>query len=139
MKNRNDLLLSIEDYNRIVESIAIHSTEHSADLLLNELDRAKLVRGQEVPAGVVRMNSTLIFKDLDSAEETEVMIVYPEQANIQERKISVLAPMGSALIGLSEGQSIEWQLPNGKIRRIRVLQVLEESAHPPPSLQMQGS
>lgn len=125
MKNRDGLLLSVEDYQRLAELVLTHEAEHM-EQLLTELDRATILAAEQMPPTVVKMNSTLVFKDLDSGEESEVTLVYPEQSDIAKKRISVLAPMGSALIGLSEGQDIKWALPSGKVRRIQVIRIMGE-------------
>jgi regulator of nucleoside diphosphate kinase len=69
------------------------------------------------------MNSRVRFEDLDSGEQLEVTLVYPRDADVDQSKVSVLAPVGSALLGLSVGQSISWPLPGGKSRHLRVVGV----------------
>ncbi len=66
------------------------------------------------------MGSTVTFIDLDSNQENTVSLVYPEEANVAEMKISVLSPVGSALIGLRVGGAIDWPVPQGKVRRLKV-------------------
>ena len=94
-----------------------------AELLEEELGRASIVADEKAGQGFVSMNSRVRFKDLDIKKESEVTLVYPHEANLEEQKISILAPMGAALIGLRVGQQIEWPLPNGKARKIQVLAV----------------
>ena len=69
------------------------------------------------------MNSRVRFQDTDTHDELEVTLVYPKSADVDQGKISVLAPVGSALLGLSVGQSIEWPVPAGKLRHLRVVAV----------------
>lgn len=129
MNSRNALLLSVNDYERIA-GLVLTNTSENLDLLLTELDRATILKDEDIPETVVKMNSTLIFRDLNSLEEAEVTLVYPEHSNLEKNKISILAPLGSALIGLSEGQDIEWSMPNGKIRKLQIVEVKRDS-HPP--------
>lgn len=77
-----------------------------------------VVANDELPADVVSMNSKVSFKDLDTEKESVVTLVYPQDANIDEGKISIFAPVGSALIGLRVGQVINWPLPHGKEKKI---------------------
>jgi regulator of nucleoside diphosphate kinase len=87
-----------------------------------ELERAHVVRSSEVPADVVTMNSRVRFEELHSGACSEARLVYPTQG--VEGGISVLEPEGSALLGLSLGQAIDWRMPNGRLRRFRVTEVL---------------
>jgi regulator of nucleoside diphosphate kinase len=91
--------------------------------LQDELDRAEVVDAVSMPADVVAMGTCVRFVDEDSGDEQEVVLVYPAEADPARGRISVLAPVGSALLGLRVGQSIEWPLPNGRNRRLRVSSV----------------
>lgn len=75
-------------------------------------------------ADVVTMNSRARFVDEASGEEMELTLVYPREADIASRRVSVLAPVGAALLGLAVGQAIEWPLPAGGARRLRVTEVV---------------
>lgn len=90
-----------------------------ADELFAELDRARVVEEPELRWDVVRMGSTLRFTT-DAGEARTVTLVFPGQADIAEGKISVLTPIGVALIGLSAGQSIDWAARDGRIHRLTV-------------------
>jgi regulator of nucleoside diphosphate kinase len=90
-----------------------------------ELDRATVVPSARVPADVVTMNSRVRYTDETDGRTRIVSLVYPRHANAAVGKISVLAPVGTALLGLSEGQSIEWDFPDG-LRRLRVEEVLHQ-------------
>lgn len=125
MLNRNALLLADGDYHRLAELI-YNSRSENLEALELELDRATVLPSDQMPQDVVRMNSTLIYKDLDSEQVQEVTLVFPWDADIANKKISILAPMGMALIGLSEGQSIKWILPNGKTRWVQVLRIVSQ-------------
>lgn len=128
MNSRNALLLSVNDYERIA-GLVLNYTSENLEQLLTELDRATILKDEDIPHTVVKMNSTLVFKDLHSLEEAEVTLVYPEHSNLEKNKISILAPLGSALIGLSEGQDIEWAMPNGKVRKLQIVHVKRDN-HP---------
>lgn len=93
------------------------------DDLEHELDRAQVVDPCEVPRDVVTMNSTVRLRDLDSDEIETYTLVYPRDADIDENRISVLAPIGTAMIGYRVGDVIEWPVPNG-IARLRVEEVV---------------
>lgn len=93
-----------------------------AEELLTELDRAKLVSDRAVPANVVRMGSHVVFRAEDGPER-QVELVYPGKADISEGRVSIMTPIGAALIGLAEGQSIAWTARDGKAHRLTVLKV----------------
>lgn len=113
------LIISEEDYQKI-SSLLLNIKTEIAELLEEELGRATLVPASELPENVVSMNSEVTFIDLDTNKEQKVTLVYPNEADIEKRKISIFAPVGAALIGLRIGQSIDWPLPDGKSRRVKV-------------------
>lgn len=87
-----------------------------------ELARAEVVSQREIAEDVVTMNSEVVYEDTSSGVQRTVRIVYPKDADAERGRISVLAPLGSALLGLRVGQTIDWRMPNGK-RRVRVVAV----------------
>ncbi|MCY1075512.1 nucleoside diphosphate kinase regulator [Archangium lansingense] len=94
-----------------------------ADVLDAELLRAEVVEPTQVPPDVVTMNSRVVYRDEDTGETREVTLSYPQDASLEQGRVSVLAPVGAALLGLSVGQEIDWQLPGGKNKRLRVISV----------------
>lgn len=104
---------------RLLSSPGVRDTD-AADALEEELDRAKLVDPTALPPNVVSMNSTVYLQECRSGREFELTLVYPKDAGEADR-VSVLAPIGSALLGLSVGSEIEWPLPDGRMAKIRVL------------------
>jgi regulator of nucleoside diphosphate kinase len=94
-----------------------------ADALDAELLRAEVVDPTQVPPDVVTMNSRVVYVDEDSHETREVTLSYPKDASLEQGRVSVLAPVGAALLGLSVGQEIEWPAPGGKHKRLRILSV----------------
>jgi regulator of nucleoside diphosphate kinase len=92
------------------------------DALRGELDRAEVVEPAAVPADVVTMNSVVTFKDEGLGEEMTVSLVYPSAVRI-DGTVSILAPVGSALLGLTKGQQIDWPTPAGRQRLLRVLDI----------------
>jgi len=109
---------------RLLESDAVQRMP-GIDALAAEIDRATVVRPQDVPPDVVTMNSTIRFRDDSNGQEFELTLVYPNDAG-QPESISILAPVGSALLGLSVGQSIAWQVPGGRELDLRVLAVVRQ-------------
>ena len=93
-----------------------------ADDLAGELDRARVVADDKIAQGVIRMGSRLRFKDEKGLERT-VSLVFPPEADIAQGKMSILTPVGTALIGLSPGQSILWTARNGQRHELTVLDV----------------
>jgi regulator of nucleoside diphosphate kinase len=102
------------------------SDREHLDALAEELDRAEVVSSDELPSDVVAMNSRVIVTDLDTGQRHDYQIVFPRDADLSEGKISVLAPIGTALLGYSVGHEIEWAVPAG-VRRLRI----DAGAHAP--------
>ncbi|SLM61480.1 MULTISPECIES: nucleoside diphosphate kinase regulator [Dickeya] len=95
-----------------------------ARALGEELDRAEIVEPVAIPADVVTMNSRVRFRDLLTGEEHIRTLVYPAGLSDSREQISVMAPLGAALLGMHLGNSIAWPLPNGENTRIEVLELL---------------
>lgn len=93
------------------------------DALESELARAEIVDPQDIPPTVVTMNSTVRFKVQSSSKEFHLTLVYPKDADTSGGTISILAPVGSALLGLSVGDEIEWPKPGGGALRVRIEEV----------------
>jgi regulator of nucleoside diphosphate kinase len=100
------------------------NTFPEADLLAAELERANVLEPKKMPADVVTMNSKVRFVVEPSGKEYELTLVYPKDIDGAAGKISILAPVGSALLGLSVGQEIEWPAPGGGIVRVRIIDIL---------------
>ncbi|CRM80070.1 Regulator of nucleoside diphosphate kinase [Pseudomonas sp. 22 E 5] len=99
-------------------------TQPGVVALQAELDRAEEVVGHdEVPASVVTMNSSVYCREQGSGKDYHLTLVYPKDANADEGKISILAPVGSALLGLQVGQHIDWPAPGGKTLKLELLSV----------------
>ncbi|MEB2320601.1 MAG: nucleoside diphosphate kinase regulator [Pseudomonadota bacterium] len=88
-----------------------------------ELERADVVDPKDVPPTVVTMNSTVRFRIESSDEEFRLTLVYPKDVDSSGGSISVLAPVGSALLGLSQGDEIEWPKPGGGVLRVRIEEI----------------
>jgi regulator of nucleoside diphosphate kinase len=108
---------------------AIHEAENSGyrssvyiKLLKEELDRATIVSPEEIPADVITMKSTVMLTDLDNREQMQLTLCYPQDAR-QEDHVSVLAPIGTAMLGYREGDEFVWDTPSGKAH-LRVDKVL---------------
>jgi regulator of nucleoside diphosphate kinase len=124
------IILSAEDYERL-SALANAARKRMPDLaneLADEVDRAHVLAKGKHPQHIVCMNSEVEFRDNTIGKVQTVTLVYPEDADITQRKISVLTPVGTALIGLRTGQSIAWEAPNGELRQLTVLSVREPHA-----------
>jgi regulator of nucleoside diphosphate kinase len=101
----------------------ISAAGFGVDRLDAELARAQIIESGEAPRSLVTMNSQVTYENTNSGEKHTVRLVYPRDADVSQNQISVLAPLGTALLGLREGQAIEWEMPGGT-RRIKILKVL---------------
>jgi regulator of nucleoside diphosphate kinase len=97
--------------------------EAGVDALEEILDLGRVVPSQDIPQDIVTMNSKVVFEDLASREQREAVVVYPQDADPQSGKISVLSPVGIALLGLAAGAETELPLPHGRTSRIRIREV----------------
>jgi regulator of nucleoside diphosphate kinase len=112
---------------------SIHITEHdltclsklhASNALVGELERAHAVPWELLLHDVVTMNSRVLFADESTGECREITIVDLRYADAAQGRVSVLAPVGTALLGLSTGESIEWPFANGRSQRLRAVEVL---------------
>ena len=124
---REQILITREDKKRLLRVLPRLGTEYAdrEDLLLlaEEIERAVEIEPDDVPADVVTLNSTARVTDLESGASMDYTIVMPGEANYEAGKISVLAPLGTALLGYRVGDEIEWEVPRG-VRRLRIDAVL---------------
>lgn len=116
------------DKERLEELIAVAeefggNKRQDLEDLAGELARAKVVLPKAVPQDVVTMNSKVVLRDVDTSEEMTYSLVFPKDADIDAGAISILAPVGTAILGYGEGDVIEWSVPSG-IRRIRIEKIL---------------
>ena len=129
MSRQTNIYITKPDYERLTKLIEIAREQESGanreylDRLEEELDRAEVVQQKDIPADVITMRSTVRLKDLDTGEEMTYRLVFPTEANYEEGKISILAPVGTAMLGYSHGDVIEWQVPSG-VRRLSIEEVL---------------
>lgn len=125
-RNRSvpNIVVSNADYERLTDlaTASLERLPEVAEELLSEMDRAKVVGDDSVPANVVRMGSTVTFRSDDGRELTETL-VYPVDEDSDAHKISVMTPVGAALIGLAEGQSISWTARDGRKHELTVVKV----------------
>ena len=127
MNNENDIIVTAPDYAELSSVITFtgkvsHRAKWELRLLENELKRAQIVPSEEVPPDVITMNTRAEFLDLESGERMEFTLVLPADADINDGKISVLAPLGTAMLGYRVGDTFEWHIPHG-IRHLKVIKV----------------
>jgi regulator of nucleoside diphosphate kinase len=116
------------DYRRLTGLIEITRDRNGVDIeylntLEAELERAEIVDPKRIPANVITMRSKVRLKDLVSGEAKVYSLVFPTEANFNEGKISVLAPIGTAILGYRSGDTIEWPVPSG-VRKLKVDEIL---------------
>jgi regulator of nucleoside diphosphate kinase len=125
MKTRPKIVISSLDLERLEELLdSLPGDEFPGrGELEEELARAEVVDPKDIPPTVVTMNSTVRFRVHSSPQEFELTLVYPQDIDTGGHKISILAPVGSALLGLSQGDEIEWPKPGGGVLRVRIEEV----------------
>lgn len=126
MKQKPPITISSLDAARLEKMLDSLESKQipNKDDLQAELDRANIVEPEEMPHDVVTMNSTVIFQIESSSTEFALTLVYPNDIGDGTGKISVLAPVGSALLGLREGDEISWPKPGGGLLKVRILKVV---------------
>lgn len=122
------ILVTKSDMQKLVQLLELRRTAQARDqqhleMLAQELERAEVVRSEDIPPDVITMHSHVLVRDLDSSRETGYTLVFPTDADINENKISILAPIGTALLGYREGDEIDWPVPSG-VRRLKIVRVL---------------
>ena len=121
MPTTRQIIISKEDHERL-ESLffsgfaTAFSDKPYLQSLRGELDIAEIVAPEEMPRDVVTMNSTLRLRAMRSKEVETYTLVYPQDADIAEGKLSVLAPIGTAILGYRVGDIVQWKVPSGSIR-----------------------
>jgi regulator of nucleoside diphosphate kinase len=122
------LYLTRSDYQRLNDVLRASLLERREDLgdltrLHDEIKRAKIFEPTEIPSDVITMNSRVRLRDLDSGEQMELSLVYPSASDTAAKKISILAPIGTAILGYRAGDTVEWEVPAG-VRRLKIEDVL---------------
>jgi regulator of nucleoside diphosphate kinase len=126
----------LADESDMIAALALqveHRQPLVAAMLLEEIERAELHDSQTLPKTAVTLGSEVDFVDERTSQLRTVELVLPAMANIAEGRISILTPMGTALYGLTAGQSIDWPDLDGHDRRIRILRVRQPSFDEPPA------
>ena len=115
------IYITDNDVRRLRELIIVarefgHEEEKYLHELEKELDRGKIVKSKEIPSDVITMNSEVHLRDIKNKEEVVYKLVFPQDADASLGKISILAPIGTALLGYCVGDVVEWQVPAGLIK-----------------------
>jgi regulator of nucleoside diphosphate kinase len=123
------IVLTEQDFNRLKALLAqltrqARGMQAGLETLEEILDLARVVQRERMPVDVVTMNSRVTFEDAQTGEQGTVTIVYPADADPSSRKVSILSPVGAALIGESVGAEVELPVPHGQTRRIRLTDIL---------------
>ncbi len=127
--NHTPIYITRDDYAklRLLLATSLHSSANAALLKLREeLDRASVIDPAAIPPGVVTMDSAVEFEDLGTGEIEEYTITLPDRANVEQRRLSILAPIGTALIGCRVGDIVCWSTPGG-IRQLKIRRVTPPS------------
>lgn len=125
--NDQTLYITKPDHDRLKNYLSSSGAVNSRDranlqMLDAELSKARIVDPRKVPPGVVTMNSRVRVKDIDTKEEVLVTLVFPDDADMDNGKLSVLSPIGTAILGYSLGDVVEWKVPS-RMRRILIKEV----------------
>lgn len=129
-KVKKQLVLRKDDYETLIACLrssqgrAAFDRQNMEDLE-TELKKARLVNKDDFPSDVVRLNSVVKVKEENKDKLIELTLVTPDKADIKQRKISVMAPIGTALIGFQKGEKVKWQVPSGK-KTFTIMEVINQ-------------
>lgn len=114
-----------KDHSRLVTlaDAAMATMPDVANWLADELERARIIQESPAPSSIVGMGDRVVFRDNTTGQKQTVLLVYPNEADISLRKISVLTPIGVALLGMSAGQAISWETRTGEVRDLTVMEI----------------
>lgn len=129
--NNQPIYVTREDYSKLrllIEAIAGPTVGGKPiQKLRAELDRAMVVDPSAIPPTVVTMNSRVEIEDLSTGEVDDYILTFPERANVEQKMLSVLAPIGTAILGYREGDEVSWSTPGG-IRQLKIRRVVQPDA-----------
>ena len=115
------IFITSSDKEKLLKMIGLEKEFHVGhkeylQTLVYELERAVVLPSEEIPEDVITMHSQVVLKDLDDGEQMTYSLVYPDEADVNENKISVLAPIGTAVLGYRVGDVVSWEIPGGIVR-----------------------
>ena len=125
MASKPNIIVSEQDLHRL-ETMLEHQTVLTPTMkhLEDELARAEVVEPQNVPTDVVTMNAKVLITIAPATESTEITLVYPHDFKGEKGQVNIIAPIGAAILGLAEGQDIEWPQPDGHMMKVKIEKVL---------------
>ena len=129
MNSQSTIYITQDDHSKLrllLSSIPANRPSPTLHQLREELDRAILTDPASMPSGVVGLNSLVEYEDVDTGEIEDFTIVFPERANLEEKRVSILAPIGIALIGSRVGEVVSWTMPGG-VRRLKIRRAMTPS------------
>ena len=121
---KKKILITDIDLERLEAVLNSHQRASEAESLEEDLSEAVIVKSQEVPHNIITMNSTVRFSEIKTKQEFEITIVYPDHADANRKKISILSPVGQALFGVAVGDEVECNTLSGKKRKLKVESIL---------------
>lgn len=133
IKTRPKIRLIDSEAERL-EDLAVRAAAVTPDvsrLLLAEIDRAEIHTRRTIPRNVVTMNAQVDYLDEASGQKRSIQLVFPNDADMDGGRVSILTPAAAGLIGLAEGQAISWPARDGKERRLVVVKVRQPSSDQP--------
>ena len=125
-KEKNPVIMIEEDYRRLKRLVEHQSVDNEMSLSY-ELERAIIVRKDAFPSHAIRLNSYVSVMDVKTNRIVAFTIVMPEQADMKQKKISILTPMATALIGFRKEEEVKWKFPGG-LKKIKILDVKNSEA-----------
>ena len=128
--NDRPIYITADDHAKLrllLDSLGASSRTGAVQKLRGELDRAVVLDGNAVPPNVVTLNAQFQIEDLSTGEVDGYTLVFPDRANVDQHMLSVLAPIGTAVLGYREGDEVEWATPGG-VRRFRIRHVVRPEA-----------
>lgn len=119
--SKPNIIISEQDLHRL-ETMLEHQAKLTPTMqhLEDELARAQVVEPKDVPANVVSMNARVLITIAPAVEPTEITLVYPHDFKGDKGQVNIIAPVGAAILGLTEGQEIEWPQPDGHIMKVKI-------------------
>lgn len=126
--DKPSIIISSQDLHRL-ETMLEHQSQLTPTMvhLEEELARADVVDPHDVPANVVSMNAKVLITIAPATEPTEIHLVYPHDFRGEKGQVNILAPVGAAILGLAEGQEIEWPQPDGHLMKVKIEKVLYQA------------
>ena len=112
----------LEELINVAEEFGGHDRS-DLEALAEELAKSEVVSSEDIPPDVVTMNSKVLLRDMETSEEMTYILVFPKDADVDAGAISILAPIGTAILGYAKGDVIDWPVPSG-IRRICIEEIL---------------